>query len=132
MSVQVETHELNVAGLRVHVYCTAGLRDVRNGEPVAAVIGLHGRLSSAENMDETARDFVRWSEEKRAVSETASALVFITFVGLRSTIFAGARFLKIECRISATMDIGLSISLEIKDGARSRRRTTSAMRRSLR
>lgn len=63
MDVVKET--LNVAGLLTNVYAPSDLRDKRSSEPVVVLFILHGRGSSADAVDLTARAAFAWVAEKQ-------------------------------------------------------------------
>ncbi|TFY72054.1 hypothetical protein EVG20_g977 [Dentipellis fragilis] len=60
-------HDLNVAGLRVHVYAPPDLLTKPSAEPIAALFVLAGRLSSAKSKSivNTAIDAFKFADEKR-------------------------------------------------------------------
>ena len=89
MDVVKET--LNVAGLLTNVYAPSDLRDnKRSSEPVVVLFIVHGRGSSADLFDPTARAAFAWSvaeKQRQAASRSPSDskrsprdFVVVTFV----------------------------------------------------
>ena len=85
MDVVKET--LNVAGLLTNVYALSDLRDRRSSEPVVVLFVLHGRGSSADTVDPTARAAFAWVAEKQCQAASPSNpkrsprdFVVVTFV----------------------------------------------------
>ena len=73
MDVVKET--LNVAGLLTNVYAPSDLRDKRASEPVVVLFIVHGRGSSADLFDPTARAAFAWSvaeKQRQAASPSPS------------------------------------------------------------
>jgi hypothetical protein len=79
MDVVKET--LNVAGLSTNVYARSDLRIKHSSEPVVVLFFLHGRGSSADAVDPTARAAFAWAEDKQASSKQSPRdFVVVTFV----------------------------------------------------
>lgn len=114
MDVVKET--LNVAGLLTNVYAPSGLRDKRSSEPVVVLFFLHGRGSSADAIDPTARAAFAWVAEKQASSSKQSPRDFIVVTFVRGS-------LALEMVLELTGPCGLAGPAEPwqEDGGRTRK-----------
>ena len=83
--MSVAKQRVNIGGLNANVYSAGGLMTERRGSPLAALIMIHGRVSSSEaqDIDSTARTAFAWTDDRRMMDGMAQRdFIVITLVGV--------------------------------------------------
>lgn len=81
----VTRQRLNIGGLNTNVYSAGDLMAGGRDSPLAALLMIHGRVSSSEaqDIDSTARTAFAWTDNRRVLDGMAQRdFIVITLVGV--------------------------------------------------